>query len=474
MRFSFASCPLEAPVPQPSPSKSRIPQWLEGLRSQSAPTSLRVIIKCKRSRSVPLIPMSSYDTGSRSPTSFSVGSSPSKKNSSRNTNKEKDREEKLDTNSSTYREEVLKRNDIFYVNTTALPSTIDAEVQRIAYAKRNSPPISDELAQQLALQCRGQMDEPKQSYTVNFIDPNFTTSPCPYPNSTVTRQLGWYPATVPRNMNSTITPKTPAPDVAYGYCEESYSSYQKYAIEQNDIYRYTQVSNDLSLPFFLWEIKSQCTGGSVYQAATQCITGGSAMVGAALALEWLIEKMTGRPSEPIPTGSIAFSVAVDNINAQLHVHWYSSEALQYRTKCVETFSLWTAQGISDLQRVTKNILQWGYQERHNSMTQHLNTLFNATPAPQMKGHKRTLDWDRTLAEYDKMRQEYDNDNATSKGSMQTSSLTSYPPYSSSITTLPLVDPADNTHQSPAAEGVPQQPKKRQRRGKQLKKNRRTD
>ncbi len=117
----------------------------------------------------------------------------------------------------------------------------------------------------------------------------------------------------------------------------------------------TDIVGDIRSPFFIWEYKAQVSGGTLYHAVSQAIAGGSACVQAARALAHFVGESYEKPAD-----AIAFSVAIDNVNAQLLVHWYSPLDYRYKTQAVRTFNLYDPDQLPQLINVAKNNVSYGY------------------------------------------------------------------------------------------------------------------
>lgn len=367
--ISIASCPLQTPSPL---HFSSVQLWLQNFttppcKSAPLPSTHQSSFPCQRAASLP------WDAMPKLSSLYGAESQSEK------TLIEKSREEKNQSSSSTYRKEVLERNGMRYVKSGPVPSEVSAKISSIVNAPRQSPPMTDEEAQRLATAAENSVEDAENeliSHVIRYHAPNASL----YSQAKKSENMPFYNHTIPNDPAVKNSPSIPKPDMTYGYRDDGYESFQKFANEQayngQNLYRHTQILKDNSLPFFLWEVKSQCTGGNIYHAVNQTITGGSTLVKAARALAVLTDKYSKTPH--IPADTIAFSVAVDNATLQLQVHWYSANQVQYLTQRYQTFSLVDPKTIQELHRVVKNVLDWGYKDRYSLIRNQLSILFEAT------------------------------------------------------------------------------------------------
>ena len=83
------------------------------------------------------------------------------------------------------------------------------------------------------------------------------------------------------------------------------------------------------------EVKSEATGGTLYVAENQAANSGTQNVRARRCLH-----SQTNPSRTLPTtDAIAFTAAVSQRMAVLHVHWYSPEKEKYYMSYIDCFRL---------------------------------------------------------------------------------------------------------------------------------------
>lgn len=296
-----------------------------------------------------------------------------------------------------------------YVKAGPLPDHLSARGNDIVYARRCSPPMSDEEANDLALRAQNSVDLDEGGFKHEFVA-RLAPDAASFSQSSVSRTMPFYPHTIPREPTATTNPVQPKPDITYGYRHDSYRPFQQWANEQTydglSAYRYTEISRGNSLPFFIWEVKSQATGGNIYHAVNQAITAGSTLVQAAMLLAKLANKYSDqRLSEPENT--IAFSLAIDTVTAQLNVHWYSPESFKFMTQPIQTFSLADPAAMPKLQQATKNILDWGYRDRHKLIMDQLTVLFSVSgTVPFLGGATMSLGEEASFVSHQAMLQDY--------------------------------------------------------------------
>ncbi|KAK8119981.1 uncharacterized protein PG998_004607 [Apiospora kogelbergensis] len=130
---------------------------------------------------------------------------------------------------------------------------------------------------------------------------------------------------------------------------------------------------DLSFPFFVVEVKAYGhTNGNLWVATNQCIGGSLTCVEAISQLNKLLESCKGAP----PVGNMAFSIAMDQLNAQFYVSWKTEEGKYYMQE-VDYVCLKRPEGYLKLRRYIHSILDWGRGPRLKEIQKALDTIYEA-------------------------------------------------------------------------------------------------
>ncbi|KAL8725814.1 MAG: hypothetical protein Q9181_006273 [Wetmoreana brouardii] len=185
----------------------------------------------------------------------------------------------------------------------------------------------------------------------------------------------WNFDALPRNGDYPYPLATPKPDIHCGYptgLQTSWTVKELGVIDHPAARRYAQPTNDNCYPYFVFELKSEASGGTLWQAENQAAGSGSSCVNSMRQL--LAEAYPSQTSSTID--SIAFSVCITHRQAVFHVHFYSPEdRLHYMS--------WIAscETIRDVQRcnhITQSIIQYGLGTRQTTIR---NALAKLHPFP---------------------------------------------------------------------------------------------
>ena len=183
----------------------------------------------------------------------------------------------------------------------------------------------------------------------------------------------WYNDALPRKALYPNPLATPKPDIHCGYSistnpEPFWSLEEKAVIDHPTVRRLSQPANGNCYPFFVLELKSEATGGTLLHAERQAAGSGASCVNS---IRWLLKE--AYPSQiPSIIDSIAFSACVTHRETVLHVHFYNPEDELHYMSWIATFeSLRNAQGCS---HVVENILDLCLGARQAKVRQALAQL----------------------------------------------------------------------------------------------------
>ncbi|KAA6408220.1 MAG: hypothetical protein FRX48_07962 [Lasallia pustulata] len=279
---------------------------------------------------------------------------------------------------SDFRDSLRHRN--IYINRENPPVELMRRAKRIITRPRTSPEMDDATAQELrdtARKFEAKSEEDiKQELIPKIIPDIFSVS-----DSRLTRIANqvWYDAVpIPLHPSVLKTPlplPKPKPDVAFGYSESAFTRGQDGTIDiltDQSERSYAKPNKNLRLPFFDVEFKSQANGGSHFIAANQAANAGS------IALQGNLELIRrGFSVDNLDHNEPQFfSLSMDHKFAQINVHWLGIDADDGQFSFhVEDLSAYRLNELDDLrafQRAVKNILDYGVDERLQTLCEALN------------------------------------------------------------------------------------------------------
>ncbi|ERF72002.1 hypothetical protein EPUS_09326 [Endocarpon pusillum Z07020] len=186
----------------------------------------------------------------------------------------------------------------------------------------------------------------------------------------------WYTDGLPRKQAYDTPLAKPKPDVHCGYLTGQRSDW---TIEENAVIdhqratRITQPAKGNSFPFFIFEMKSEAMGGTIWQAENQAAGSGACCVSA---MRWLYREAYAAEDQPI-VDSIAFSACVTHREVAFHVHHYSQAEARYYMSSIGTFQ--TVREVQACNNLVRNIFEHGLETRQKKTREALKQLY---PFPQ--------------------------------------------------------------------------------------------
>ena len=126
---------------------------------------------------------------------------------------------------------------------------------------------------------------------------------------------------------------------------------------------YAMPYNELYFPFIVMEFKSQAKGGTHYVAANQAAAAGAIISNGVVELT--------RRGGSVGLDSLdynepqLFSLSMDDSNVCIYVHWLAMKSGQFsfHVERLSQHDLRDLDGLRAIQRIVKNILDWGQNER---------------------------------------------------------------------------------------------------------------
>lgn len=187
----------------------------------------------------------------------------------------------------------------------------------------------------------------------------------------------WPTAALPYDPNYGLAMAAPKPDFHVGYTPGIDSGFSKNGcgvIDHPYATLYTKPGTGTALPFLTVELKSEATGGTLYQAENQAAGSGTYIL---RAIDWLLDQAKASQANR-QTDSIAFSMTGTGRLVVLSVHWYSSENRVHYMSYVKGFQTSEPEHIQACNSTVKNIVDWAVGTRHDKLKNVLQTLFPLT------------------------------------------------------------------------------------------------
>lgn len=289
-----------------------------------------------------------------------------------------------------YRTNVLERNDIFVQHldippdiTSAVRRILDPDDEEIIHAQIV---LSYDEAERLARDfCRE--EDAKEANLLDLFSHHLfrrndsRSSPVVKIDKAVFMS-GALPFVPPPAFAIHIKPpkiSNPVPDLTYGYISQAFNADQHWAqdeLNEDAGCNLSQTASQLFWCFFMVEIKSQSTGGTIWAATNQCAGAGSTCTNAIhRMLKTVHTSGTGVRSD-----SISFSMAIDNLSAYLFAHWTDDAARKFYCGRVRHYALFEAQGILNIKRDIESVISWGLNTRLPMIKSALDTYIDRLQA----------------------------------------------------------------------------------------------
>ncbi|KAF4595442.1 hypothetical protein GQ602_001055 [Ophiocordyceps camponoti-floridani] len=168
---------------------------------------------------------------------------------------------------------------------------------------------------------------------------------------------------VPANRESPYRISQPKPDMLYGYSGNAGQAFtQPQLLAQTKIHDNPDyavaTSRGLRFPFLAIEIKSSCSGGSLWVAANQCAGASAACLNAVNQLNIALEACQSAHR----VDDVSYAIAVDEKMAEIYISWIEDGA-QYRLQEVDSFLLSRPREFQDFRCRVRYILDWGRDTR---------------------------------------------------------------------------------------------------------------
>ncbi|KAI4115572.1 MAG: hypothetical protein LQ338_007838 [Usnochroma carphineum] len=184
----------------------------------------------------------------------------------------------------------------------------------------------------------------------------------------------WSTDPLPRNSRYPQPLAAPKPDVHIGYPTDMKSTWtvKENAVTDHRVARpYTRPARGNAFPFLVFEMKSEATGGTLWQAENQAAGSGAHCVNS---MRWLLRE-ANRSETPSILDTVAFSIATTHRQAIYHVHFYTEEDEVNYMSWIGTFSTLHAADIQKSSDVIENILDHGLETRQPKIRSALGKIW---------------------------------------------------------------------------------------------------
>ncbi|MCJ1358064.1 MAG: hypothetical protein MMC33_008062 [Icmadophila ericetorum] len=181
----------------------------------------------------------------------------------------------------------------------------------------------------------------------------------------------WYPDSLPRSEDYEHPLAMPKPDVYCGYLtgqRSTWTAKETAVIDHVKARRRTQPAKGNCFPFFVFEMKSEAMGGTIWQAENQAAGSGASCVST---MRWLFQEAYGSENRSV-IDSIAFSACITHREAVFHVHFYSPVESRYYMSWIGTFE--TMRKVQDCNNMVLNIFDHGLETRQKKVREALAQL----------------------------------------------------------------------------------------------------
>ncbi|KAK0887583.1 hypothetical protein LTR02_017097 [Friedmanniomyces endolithicus] len=161
----------------------------------------------------------------------------------------------------------------------------------------------------------------------------------------------WYTDTLPKSDASTWTIEENA------------------VIDHQRAKKITQPARGNCFPFFVFEMKSEAMGGTLWHAEYQAAGSGACCVNA---MRWLYREAYSTNDQPV-VESMAFSACVTHREVVFHVHHYSTADNLYYMSLLEAFQ--TVRQVEERNNIVSNIFKHALGSRQDKTREQLKLLY---------------------------------------------------------------------------------------------------
>ncbi|KAK1093105.1 hypothetical protein LTR48_003005 [Friedmanniomyces endolithicus] len=235
--------------------------------------------------------------------------------------------------------------------------------------KQRSEPLTPEAIAEAVQTAIEIADSPES----NIYDLNGTAM-LPIKRSDVGRggNTPWYTDTLPKSDAYDTPLAQPKPDVHCGYLTGQRSTWtveENAVIDHQQAKKITQPARGNCFPFFVFEMKSEAMGGTLWHAENQAAGSGACCVNAK---RWLYREAYGT-NDQLVVESIAFSACVTHREVVFHVHHYSAADNLYYMSLLEAFQ--TVRQVEECNNIVSNIFKHALGSRQDKTREQVKLLY---------------------------------------------------------------------------------------------------
>ena len=264
---------------------------------------------------------------------------------------------------------ILRNNGIYMDHAGAkIPQEL-REFLDSSILRQQSAPLTPEAITQAVNTATEIADSPESS-----IYDLIGTAMLPIKRSDIGRggNTPWYLDTLPKSDVYETPLAQPKPHVHCGYLTGQRSTW---TIEENAVIdhphaeKITQPARGNCFPFFVFEMKSEAMGGTLWQAENQAAGSGACCV---MSKRWLYSEAHGTDDQPV-VDSIAFSACVTHREVVFHVYHYSTAEKQLYMSLLGAFQ--TVSEVEGCNNIVSNIFKYGLGIRQDKTREQVKLLY---------------------------------------------------------------------------------------------------
>ncbi|KAL8989245.1 MAG: hypothetical protein Q9177_001828 [Variospora cf. flavescens] len=277
----------------------------------------------------------------------------------------------------------LRNNGIYIDHTGAkIPQELREFLDSSILKQQSDPLTPDAIAD--AVETATEIADSPESNIYDLIG----TAMLPIKRSDVGRggNTPWYTDTLPKAEAYGTPLAQPKPDVHCGYLTGQRSTWtieENAVIDHQQARKITQPAKGNCFPFFVFEMKSEAMGGTLWQAENQAAGSGACCVNIK---RWLYREAHGNDEQPV-TDSIAFSACVTHREVVFHVHHYSAAEKRFYMSSFGAFQ--TVREVEGCNNIVSNIFKHGLGTRQDNTRAELKLLY-PFPAHWKKARSASL------------------------------------------------------------------------------------
>ncbi|KAL7921795.1 hypothetical protein ACQKWADRAFT_114158 [Trichoderma austrokoningii] len=260
--------------------------------------------------------------------------------------------ERLNTSSPMYRS-TQKMNGIIIDNFgTKIPQDVQALVTKHIRKRRGSPRLGDDEQAKIIQSIEEAWDSTKPMVSDIIAPPLF---PLNAPGTAQRRDALWSTKPVPRSSDHPHALPAPKTDRHIGFWTSLKSDWTREELAAADhpkVRPYSQPTQENLFPSLLFEVKSETTRDTLYEAESQLATAGAHRVSS---LTWMLDQVD--PGRSRSSGdALIFSAAVSQREAVMHVHYYNPEDKMFYMSYIDSFHF--AKDVQGCRDHVKNVMDW--------------------------------------------------------------------------------------------------------------------